>query len=183
MEQSPWETSICAVSQISSGFFYWNFLSFVFCTMCATCSAHHTLLDFCHPNNIGQRLQLLKFLIMEFLSSHVTSSYAQIFYPQPCQAGWLVTYIWKVPYLNLRQDIWLSWLTVLTWVFLDWLSLKREAPKYIIMLGTTHTHMTEHLFPEELNLQMPCFQQNSQKDSSYSYLIHSISCPTLLTFF
>jgi len=47
----------------------------------------------------------------------------------------------------------------------------------------THTHMTQHLFPEELNLQMPCFQPNTQKDSSYSYLIHSISSQNLLTLF
>jgi hypothetical protein len=44
-----------------------------------------------------------------------------------------------------------------------------------------HVH-AQHHFPEELNLQMPCFQPNSQKDFSCLYMTHSISSQLYLLY-
>jgi len=161
--------------------------------MCATCSARHTLLDFCHPNNVGQRLQLLKFLIMELLSSHVTSLYAQIFYPQPCQARWLVTYIWKVPYLNLRQDVSIMTDSLDMSVF-GLVEPEEGGTKIHHNAGNyTHTHDTASLprrtessdalfsakFPERLLLFMPN-TLNLQPNFTYFILTFILTCASLL---
>ena len=130
---------------------------FVFCAMHYTCPAHPTLVDFYHPNSVGQRLQLLKFLTMEFLSRHVTSFYAQIFYAQSCQARWLLLILGAYLEGTLFESL-LGRLAIMT----DNLDMsvfglvgpEEVGTKYVIMSGTTlartharartHTHTHTH---------------------------------------
>jgi hypothetical protein len=179
MEQSPWETSSCTANQISLDLLTGTLCQLLFYSRCATCLTHHILLDFYKLNNVGQGVQLLKFLITEFLSKLLLLSYAQIFL-SPTLPSKMAPVIWEVPHSNLLQDTWPSGLAFLMWMFLDCLSLKAEALQYIIvLLGTTHP-VTQCPFPKEVNLQVPCFHPNSQKEFSCLYLTGYICSLTLL---
>jgi len=111
----------------------------------------HTLLDLYHPINVGQRLQLLKFLIVEFLSSHVTSFYAQIFYP-PTLPSMMAPV--NTCYLCLEGTLFESLpghLAIMT----DSLDMsvfglvepEERGTKMHHNVGN-YTHVTQHLFPE-----------------------------------